>query len=366
MNNSCLLLCIKNENLCIARRDALINHGLGQAWPRSCGELPQATTCTQTITMTLSELTYTRMGEMPVQKQAGAENAQQERALFYNSATAFMKKLSVVPDQVFTVERDEVLSGQGRSRVVNCDISHVLNEATPCTTPHILARYALVKSKDDLTVPTAATGLIVYVIEGAGRCEQGTENVQWVQGDVVILPGGEDVVFSSASDHSILWIVGDEPLVAFQGLTPDPKLQTRRTEIVHFTAKDIDKQLQSLYSVEKEPSTAGRALIFSSEENISTRNILPTLTLAMNTLKEGETHRPHRHNSVAVTLIVDGDGCHSTVDGVDKEWSPFATTITPACSMHTHTNNGPRMARFLIVQDGGLYTHARTPGFSFD
>jgi gentisate 1,2-dioxygenase len=53
------------------------------------------------------------------------------------------------------------------------------------------------------------------------------------------------------------------------------------------------------------------------------------------------------------------------IDGERKDWAPWATTITPPVSAHSHHNDGDRLAKFLIVQDGGLYYHARTMGFEF-
>tara|TARA_E500000331_G_scaffold275630_1_gene268078 strand:+ start:1012 stop:1185 length:174 start_codon:yes stop_codon:yes gene_type:complete len=53
------------------------------------------------------------------------------------------------------------------------------------------------------------------------------------------------------------------------------------------------------------------------------------------------------------------------VDGKRKDWSPWATTITPAVSFHSHHNSGNSRAMFLIIQDGGLYYHTRAMGFEF-
>jgi len=66
-----------------------------------------------------------------------------------------------------------------------------------------------------------------------------------------------------------------------------------------------------------------------------------------------------------VSLVVKGKNCYSTVDGKRKDWSPFATTITPPVSVHSHTNAGDERCFFLIVQDGGFYYHARAMGFEF-
>ena len=85
----------------------------------------------------------------------------------------------------------------------------------------------------------------------------------------------------------------------------------------------------------------------------------------MNQLPPGGAQPPHRHNSVAVSLVVDAPQCYSMVDGIQKNWEPWATLITPPESVHSHHNGGTEQANWLIVQDGGLYYHCRTMGFSY-
>ena len=51
------------------------------------------------------------------------------------------------------------------------------------------------------------------------------------------------------------------------------------------------------------------AVIYSSRATEHLRNIMPSITLAMNSLPAGESQRPHRHNSAALTLCVQGEGC---------------------------------------------------------
>jgi gentisate 1,2-dioxygenase len=92
---------------------------------------------------------------------------------------------------------------------------------------------------------------------------------------------------------------------------------------------------------------------------------MPSLTLAMNSLLPGESQRAHRHNAVAVTLVVQGTRCHSMVGGTRVDWQPYAVMITPPADVHSHHNEGDEMALFLIVQDGGLHYHTRTMGFSY-
>ncbi len=134
---------------------------------------------------------------------------------------------------------------------------------------------------------------------------------------------------------------------------------------MHFPGDEVEEQIELLYRVGRGEDIAGSALIFSSERQEAIRNVLPTLTVAMNSLPGGKSQRPHRHNSVAVTLVIQGERCYSIVDGRRKDWSQWATTVTPATSVHSHHNGGSKTAMFLIVQDGGIYYHTRALGFEF-
>ncbi len=86
----------------------------------------------------------------------------------------------------------------------------------------------------------------------------------------------------------------------------------------------------------------------------------------MNQLEAGGTQAAHSHNSVAVSLAIEGEGCYSMVDGARKDWAPYVTMVTPPTSVHSHHNRGGGLGTWLIVQDGGLYYHCRTMGFRFE
>jgi gentisate 1,2-dioxygenase len=161
-----------------------------------------------------------------------------------------------------------------------------------------------------------------------------------------------------------LWIVTNEPQLAFEHLQA-PAAGKAPTAIVHFTANEIARQIAFLYDIGRSEKIAGSALIFSAEEQEATRNILPTLTVAMNSLPGGKSQRPHIHNAVAVSLIIKGTQCYSVMDGNRKDWVQWATSITPPTAVHSHHNGGNEQAMFLIVQDGGIFYHARAMGFEF-
>jgi gentisate 1,2-dioxygenase len=180
----------------------------------------------------------------------------------------------------------------------------------------------------------------------------------------MLFSGGTVQQHQAGESNAVLWVVSNEPQVAFEGLQP-PADGDAPTGVVHFTAAEINAQIDYLYDHAEEGELPGYAVVFSSEQQEANRNVLPTLTLAMNSLPGGSMQRPHRHNSVAVSLVISGDGCYSMVGGNRKDWSPWATTITPPVAVHSHHNGGNSRALFLIVQDGGIYYHARAMGFEF-
>ena len=64
-------------------------------------------------------------------------------------------------------------------------------------------------------------------------------------------------------------------------------------------------------------------------------------------------------------MPIDGDGCYSIIAGKRVDWQRHTVMITPPADNHAHYNPGSRQATFLIVQDGGLYYHCRTMGFTY-
>ena len=61
----------------------------------------------------------------------------------------------------------------------------------------------------------------------------------------------------------------------------------------------------------------------------SSRTTTPSFTLALNSLLPGEAQRGHRHNAVAVTLVLSGERCYSLIDGARVDWEPQTVMITP-------------------------------------
>jgi len=303
------------------------------------------------------------IGAMPAQRALTPRSAAEARGRFFNTGNAFNIVNPPVPDHAFTDESRRALDDAAPTGLIACDLSVPLGCAFPATTPLVLARYGRINAGETLTTNFVTSGTIAYVIKGTGVTVSGAEQIGWSEGDVFVLPGGI-AASHTAETTAVLWLVTNEPQLAFENLrAPGPGCAP--TDLVHYRAGEIDRQIDLLYDVGRDATIAGSALIFSAERQEATRNILPTLTAAMNSLPAGYAQPPHRHNSVAVSLIIRGESCFSIIDGRRKDWSPWATTITPPVSVHSHHNDGTGQARFLIVQDGGIYYHARAMGFEF-
>jgi gentisate 1,2-dioxygenase len=304
------------------------------------------------------------IGDLPAQTQAEPSSAAQARARYFNTGNAFNVILPPVPDMAFVEEPARALSSQTPTGLIPCDISDKLECPFPATSPFVLAYYAKVRAGESLATTFVSTGTVGYVIQGSGTVACGEERVNWAPGDVFVLPGGFEHTYTAESEDAVLWLVTNEPQLACERLQA-PAPGEAPTSVVHYPAEEITRQIALIDEVGRDAAAAGSALIFSSDANEASRNALPTLTVAMNSLPPGVTQRPHRHNSVAVSLVIRGDNCFSTIDGSRKDWSPWCTTITPPVSVHSHSNHGDSQAMFLIIQDGGLYYHGRTMGFEF-
>jgi gentisate 1,2-dioxygenase len=304
------------------------------------------------------------IAEMPAQRPSAPANAAEARGRFFNTGNGFNVQLPPVPDRIFTAEPSRALNPATPTCLIACDISADLACRFPATTPLVLAHYARIRAGESMTTDFVASGVIAYVIAGSGMTQCAGQDIAWSAGDLFILPGGEPALHVAGDSDAVLWIVTNEPQLAFENLQA-PARGEAPTELVHYRADEIARQIDLIYEVGRDEQIAGSALIFSAEQQEATRNILPTLTVAMNSLPARMVQRPHRHNSVAVSLIIKGERCFSVIDGQRKDWAPWATTITPPVSVHSHHNGGDEQALFLIVQDGGIYYHMRAMGFEF-
>lgn len=296
---------------------------------------------------------------------ASAQTPYTRRARYFDSENAFNIVYAAVPPATFTAQRDAALDPTTDTTLIHCDQGGAMGLPYPATSPLVLASYARVRAGKTLVIDARASVVLAYVIAGAGRAQQGSDVIAWSTGDVFSMPGGLPLRLTSLERDSVLWVVTNEPELAFEHFAapaPDDAL----VEATHFPAAAIAEELDRARAKLEGRPVAGLAVVFASARLEDRRNISPTLTLAMNQLPPGGAQTAHSHNSVAVSLAIDGPQCYSMVDGVRKDWEPYVTMVTPPGSVHSHHNEGGRRANWLIVQDGGLHYHCRTMGFRFE
>lgn len=306
---------------------------------------------------------FDSLAAMPVQLPAAPADEAQARARFFNSGNAFNLKLPPVPAGQFDAVAAQALAA-AHSGWWACDQSAAMGQAGPATTPLMLARYAHVAAGDALAFDLPATAAICYVIRGSGACRGGADMVRFEAGDVFLLPGGSACSLHGGAAGALLWMVDNQPQLSLEGARPGPA-EASPVATVHYPAAEIERQLSLVTATAAGAGTSGHALIFSSQQQQARRNLMPSLTLSLNTLPPRAQQAPHRHNSAAITLVLQGEHCHSSVDGQACGWQRWSTLVTPPGAAHSHHNAGGVQARFLIVQDGGLHYHARTMGFEF-
>lgn len=296
----------------------------------------------------------------------GSEDEFTRRARYYSPANIFKLERAAVPRHVFLDERDRAMAADAPTGWIALDIAGRMAIPGPATTPLMLARYAAIRPGETLAGRFAASGEFYFVISGAGRAEKAGETFGFEPADVFALPGGGETRISAGADGAVLFQVTNEPELAFHGLAA-PEPAEAPTQAARYPMAEIRRQMDMVRDAQAaDPDASGRALHLTSEKLDDQQAVHPTIKLAVNSLDAHAAQRPHRHNSVALTLPIQADRVHSVIEGERLDWHPYALMITPPAERHEHVNEGDETMLSLVVQDGGLYFRCRTIGFSFD
>jgi gentisate 1,2-dioxygenase len=287
-----------------------------------------------------------------------------ENARYLTSLDGFNIKHPAVPAHVFRAERDRALAPSAPTGLVPLDLSPILGLDYPATTPFILSRYARIRAGETLTTAFRASTELYHVIRGSGTTRvAGGAPLAWQTADTFCLPGGATTQHTAAED-AVLWITTNEPQLQFEGLEP-PAPGRAPIQPALYPMAEIRRRLLGVYLDPRGAAMPGKSINLGNVAMESSRTTTPSFTLALNSLLPGEAQRGHRHNAVAVTLVLAGERCYSLIDGERADWEPLTVMITPPAAFHSHHNDGNELALFLIVQDGGVYYHCRTMGFSY-
>lgn len=293
-----------------------------------------------------------------------AQSVYERRAEYYDPENAFDFRLPSIPRRQFLAERDRAFDRDTGTAVIPLDIGAELGVDYEATTPVLLCRYLRLGAGDEWAFELRASGEIYFVMEGEGESVNGDDRIPWQKGDLFCFPGGRRTLHRAGATDSILFCITNEPLLALEHLQP-PRPGNGPIETVHYPAREIARRFEAVFARPRTGNEAGRAILFSSPALGEGHTILPSVNVAINTLEPGGDQRPHRHNGVAVTLALEGDGVYSLIEDQRVDWSDNAAQITPPTELHSHHNRGSRRMVSLVVQDEGLHYYTRTPGFSW-
>jgi gentisate 1,2-dioxygenase len=119
------------------------------------------------------------------------------------------------------------------------------------------------------------------------------------------------------------------------------------------------------------------SVLLANRAQEQTLTVTHVLWAMFGLLPAGQVQRPHRHQSVALDLILDcPPGCYSLlgtaidergdiVDPIRVEWEAGGAFVTPPGMWHAHVNETEQPAHLIPIQDAGLHTYLRSLDIRF-
>ncbi len=265
------------------------------------------------------------------------------------------------------------LHEHGITRTLPLDISSVLACPGPATTPGLCASFVHVCDGEAHITDANATSQLFFVMRGAGSTRvDGQADFEWQAGDLFTLPAQSRALHAATADAALYW-VHDEPLLRYLGATATQ----RQFPPTLFRRDEIHKALEAVIH-DPSSATANRvSILLGSRVFPQTMTITHVLWAMFGVLPVNAVQAPHRHQSVAVDLVVNAKpGCYTMVgrsldadgrikDGERFDWEPHGVFVTPPGLWHSHHNESGHPAHILPIQDAGLHTHLRTLDIRF-
>ncbi len=295
-----------------------------------------------------------------------------EDCLYYEYTKAADPVGSGAIPQIPLIEFSSELHEMGSTRIIPLDISDTLACKGPATSPALCANFVRILAWEALSTNFNATSLLFYVMRGSGYTEFEGINIPWKTGDFVVLPMGEETRHFAVAD-SVFYLVHDEPLLRYLGVKAD----IQRFKPTLYTSED---SLRELERVRKEAEAVNRnriSVLLANKVMDQTLTVTHTLWAMLGVLPKGAAQLPHRHQSVALDLILDCDpGCYTLVGAKISEkgeiinatrvdWKPYSAFITPPGYWHAHYNQSSSDAHLIPIQDAGLQTYLRSLDIKF-
>jgi gentisate 1,2-dioxygenase len=257
--------------------------------------------------------------------------------------------------------------------VVPLDLSSELGITTgEATSPALLANFVRIRANEQIDTNPNATSQLYYVIYGSGIAAVNGALVQWEKGDFLTLPAGSRAVFYADSSAALYW-VHDAPLLRYLGVQANqPKFRPTK-----FHRADAVAKLQDIASRPGANEKSRVSVLLANAEEEQTLTITHVLWAMFGVLPPSQEQLPHRHQSVALDLILDAaPGCYTLlgsrldehnqiVDPVRVDWEAGGAFVTPPGMWHAHYNESGAPAHLIPIQDAGLQTYLRSLDIKF-
>jgi gentisate 1,2-dioxygenase len=234
------------------------------------------------------------------------------------------------------------------------------------------ASFLRILADESLTVAPNASSQLYFVMTGRGHTQFHDTTIPWEAGDFLTLPTGAQAIHTASEPSSLYW-VHDEPMLRYLGARAENP--TFRPTL--YRAAEARAELAK---AEADPHAKNRSrisVLLANRACDQTLTVTPTLWAMFGVLPVAAVQAPHRHQSVALDLIITCEpGCYTLVgpeldpSGQIKnpervDWKAFSAFVTPPGFWHAHFNESGKPAYLLPIQDAGLQTYLRTLDIQF-
>jgi gentisate 1,2-dioxygenase len=258
--------------------------------------------------------------------------------------------------------------------VVPLDLSKQLGIKTgEATSPALLANFVRIRAGEQIDTNPNATSQLYYVLYGRGIAAVNGRLVTWEKGDFLTLPAGSQSVFYADAEAAMYW-AHDEPLMRYLGAdATQPRFRPTK-----FRRADVVAKLEDIASRPGANDKSRVSVLLANASQEQTLTITHVLWAMFGVLPAGQEQRPHRHQSVALDLILDApsSGCYTLLgtrldkrgdilDPIRVDWQAGGAFTTPPGMWHAHYNETDTSAHLIPVQDAGLQTYLRSLDIKF-
>lgn len=257
--------------------------------------------------------------------------------------------------------------------IVPLDLSKDLGiRSGAATSPALLANFVRIRPGEQIDTSPNATSQLYYVLYGRGFSAVNGAMVKWEKGDFLTLPAASRAVFYADADAALYW-VHDEPLLRYLGAdATTPKFRATK-----YRRADAVAKLQDIAARPGANDKSRVSVLLANEQEEQTLTITHVLWAMFGLLPADQEQRPHRHQSVALDLILDAQpGCYTLLgthlddrgdiaDPTRVDWEAGGAFVTPPGMWHAHFNESGAPAHLIPIQDAGMQTYLRSLDIRF-